>query len=203
MPWMSCLIKDLIHELHRLSRDSISSCIHCQPSSLCSLIDTWSHKKSCISLANVLQLCKLQLIKGGPEMVADVVVALLPFLDVSAMSNGEVLCPILNFEFGTVIVDQITQHFHSPKELRRLCGKSRHSTFKRETVVVSNTVHHHCKLAWPSVVPQNVVLCCLGEYHTASQWLEPPMCTICSMPAMDCLVIHISNDLVGYNLDLL
>jgi hypothetical protein len=88
------------------------------------------HKKSCNGLAKVLQLRVLQLIKGGPEMVADVVMALLPFLDVSAMSDGEILCHILSFEFGSVIVDQITQEMCSAKELRCLHGKECCSALK-------------------------------------------------------------------------
>jgi hypothetical protein len=52
-------------------------------------------------------------------------------------------------------------------------------------------------------VAAHVILCCLGKYHTASQWSEPPTCAICSMPTMDCLVVDLLNDLAGFNLDLL
>jgi hypothetical protein len=78
----------------------------------------------------VLQLRVLQLIRGGLEMVADVITALLPFLDVSAMSDGEILCHILSFEFSSVVVDQITQEMCSAKELRRLHGKECHLALK-------------------------------------------------------------------------
>jgi len=130
MPWMCCPIKDLTCKLRRLSRDNVLSCIRRQPSSLRSLIDTRSHKKSCNGLAKVLQLRVLQLIRGGLEMVADVITALLPFLDVSAMSDGEILCHILSFEFSSVVVDQITQEMCSAKELRRLHGKECHLALK-------------------------------------------------------------------------
>jgi hypothetical protein len=63
-------------------------------------------------------------------MVADVVTALLPFLDVSAMSDGEILCHILSFEFGSVVVDRITREMCSAKELRHLRGKEHRSTLK-------------------------------------------------------------------------
>jgi len=69
--------------------------------------------------------------------------------------------------------------------------------------VAAHAVHLDHKRAWPSVVPKNIILCCLGEYHTASQWSEPPTCAVCSMPSMDCLVVDLLNDLAGFNLDLL
>lgn len=105
VPWMSCPIEDLIRELCKLTREDIISCVRQLAPNFRSLIDTRSHKKSCNGLANVLHLSMLQLIEGGARMVADVVIALLPFLDVSAMRDADVFNRILSLEFGDVVVD--------------------------------------------------------------------------------------------------
>jgi hypothetical protein len=70
-PWLCYPLDELTCMLHCLSCDDILSCIHLQP-----------HMKSCNSLANALWQCALQLCHGGPRMVVDVAMALLPFLDI-------------------------------------------------------------------------------------------------------------------------
>lgn len=63
--------------------------------------------------------------------------------------------------------------------------------------------HVQCKLEWSSVVDKDVAHCCLGDYHTALQWSEPPICAVCEMYHDTYGTVSLSNKLGDYNLDLI
>lgn len=136
-------------------------------------------------------------------MVVDVVMALLPFLDISAWTDGEIICHTLPSEFGSIIVYCITHDLRSARESKSDQGKARRSALKQESVAAARVVHLEREQAWPSIVPRDVVLRCLGDYHRGSQWSEPPTWAVCSRFVEGCLVVDLSDDLVCYNLDIL
>jgi hypothetical protein len=133
-PWLCYPLDELTCMLHCLSCDDILSCIHLQPHILHSLIDNRTHMKSCNGLANALWQCALQLCHGGPRMVVDVAMALLPFLDITDWTDAELICYILCSEFSSVIVDCMTHDLCSAKECKSNWEKVHHSALKKSSL---------------------------------------------------------------------
>jgi len=64
-------------------------------------------------------------------MLVDVAMALLPFLDITDLTEADLVCHILRSEFGSVVVDCITHDMCSAKKFKSDCQKAHHSALKK------------------------------------------------------------------------
>lgn len=150
MPWLTAPLPNLSQSLCVVKSSDISSCVHQQPQSVRCLIDTQSHRKLCNGIVHAIHLCTLQLHQAGSNMLANIVTAILPFVNVSKFTNGEIVRRILCSEFGPAIIDCLSYTCSTPKEMRSLHGKMQCSALKQQSLDATRAVHLAHEWEWPS-----------------------------------------------------
>lgn len=125
--------------------------------------------------------------------MANIVSAIVPLLNVSVLMIDEIICQILWIEFNSIVVDCISTKLCTMKVSSSARGKAQCSALQQESIATAHAVRHDHEEAWPSLVPQDVILCCLGDYYTGLQWSEPLTCAVCARHAESCLVVDLSE----------
>lgn len=155
-------------------------------------------------MAEAIRLRALQLYRAGPDTLGLTFSSLLPFDDVTMLTDGEILHRILCLEFGATIVHGLSLACISPEDSRSSRGRMQRARLKLESVSAAEADHLARRQAWPSTIPQNVVLERLSDYYVGTQWTEPPVCAVCSRYERSCVTVELaSDDFFGYHLDLL
>jgi hypothetical protein len=105
IPWLTSSLVDLSRALRTLKKPDILSSIHQQPESVRALIQTRTLHKACNGLAHAIRNRALQLFAAGAITMGNTITALLPFLDVSLFTDGDIVVRILSAEFGAAVMD--------------------------------------------------------------------------------------------------
>jgi len=105
IPWLTSSLVDLSRALHALKKPDILSSIHQQPESVRALIQTQTLHKACNGLAHAIRNRALQLFMASAITMGNTITALLPFLDVSLFTDGDIVVRILSAEFGAAVMD--------------------------------------------------------------------------------------------------
>jgi hypothetical protein len=107
-PWICAPLHDLTRKLEKLSRADIQTCLDNLPSPLRSVFKMRSHRKTCNALANHIRLRAISLFQAGPSTIAEVFMAHFPFQPCIDASDVFFFSQILDREFGTTIISQLS-----------------------------------------------------------------------------------------------
>jgi len=198
LPWIRAPLHVLTRNLEKLSSAAIQTCLDNLPPPR-SVFKMRSHRKTCNALANHIRLRAISLFLAGPSTMADVFTTHFPFHPYTDAPDTFFFLQILNVEFGSTIISQLSLEWLSSSAQRRI-DRAEHRQHAIEEAIA---IRDDRATQWPSPVPHAVVLDCLNKYMDGSKWCEPPVCAVCSCYARDVVSVPISDDLSPYNLDLL
>ncbi|KAG1724041.1 uncharacterized protein EDB91DRAFT_1255413 [Suillus paluster] len=197
--WLSAPVDDLTKRLERLSQPDIYPYICQLPHHHHFMYNSCSHQKSCNALENCLCLRGIFLNDSTGTVLCDIYLCYCPFPLSSSAAWDEVLNAILQEEFGTLVIQCISQHIPSPSAWRKeACADVKHSV-----IADAHGQQASREEQWSVPVPRDVIFQCLKDYVRGSAWKTPPVCAVCSQYDMDAVEISVFGDLSSLHLDLL
>ena len=94
------------------------------------------------------------------------------------LPHGQLVEILLRAEFGDAISETLMSL--PSAEIK----KARDKQTRHEKHITASTNAHTARetntQSWPQVIPKDVVYGCLNAYYKGSQWMMPPVCSVCS-----------------------
>jgi len=135
-----------------------------------------SHRKTCNALANHIRLQAISLFQAGPSTIAEVFMAHFPFQPCIDASDVFFFSQILDREFGTTIISQLSHELLTTSAQQRIIRVEH----RRHAIEEAITTRDDRVSQWSSPVPREVELDCLNEYMDGSKWNLCHLFVLCS-----------------------
>ena len=197
LDWMNLPHEDLIRRFKRVLFEGVAACIRQLPPEHRPNVYPRSHLKNCAGLVEHVVRRARFLASIGYDQLCDIFLACLPYGEIDELRSDTVICFVLEFEYG----DELMRALTSVAEPVSDRNKKRRREEKQRAIKKRCEDDAQCEREWPCVVSKDVVVRCLDNYRTSSQWTEPRICAVCARYQSDAEPIAVFPGESGLDLD--
>lgn len=186
--WSTFSLEDLVPRLRNFPIDTLSQAIRRLPAQGRPTVHPRSRIKTANGLAVHIRACLSFLESAGSPIVGDIWLSHFPFHSPSADANARYILDILEFEYGSTIIDALSSASSTKADRQKLARRQA----KHTQAIVSAEQSSQRQREWPTRVPQDTILHCLNNYYRTSQWSEPPVCAVCAQRLHESQIFELS-----------
>ena len=177
--WFGLPLDVLVSRLHRLTMDVLITSIQCILSKDRPTINSCSRCKTCIGLIQHILTRAHYLECAGTIAVCNIYISYYPFEAATDKKDNFYIARILRHEYSQIIIDTLVTSPEACMADAQARVAEGQKIAWRERRAEDVSAARQTSVAWPSVVPQKVILSCLNRYYEGSKWTEPPVCVVC------------------------